>query len=54
MGGCLEDRRIIDGKSDGNLHVRGPRETAVDGASVGRDFTAITRRWKDYGLHIQV
>jgi hypothetical protein len=50
----LEDGWVIDGNSDGKLHVRGPRETGVDGTSVGRNLTAIARRWKDYGLHIQV
>jgi len=34
-GGCLEDGGVIDGKSDGKLHVRGPRKTGVDGTSIG-------------------
>jgi hypothetical protein len=53
-GGCLEDGGVIDGKSDGKLHVRSPRETGVDGTSVVRNLTAIARGWKDCGLHIQV
>ena len=51
---ALKNGGIVDGKSDGELHVRSPRQAGVDSTPISCNLTTVAGRREDCRVYVQV